>query len=60
MSLHQISVEELPVKARKGISKQQMSYIDEFRFFEDEKTGDIQAYYAGELLCVFQYGKWYW
>ena len=52
-----IAFRSLPLKARNRISRRQRSYIDEFTFFE-RLSGNIEAWYAGELLAVWDGIGW--
>lgn len=56
--MKEIKFEELPEAAKNGISDDQQSYADEFIFVLHEKTGMIEAYYAEELLAVFDGKVW--
>jgi len=52
-----ITFQDLPMRAQKLISKRQQSYIDEFTFFW-QSPRFIEAWYAGELLAVFDGRGW--
>ncbi len=47
-----IPFDQLPQKAKDRISKAQQSYADEFTF-KRRADGDIEAWYANELLVVW-------
>lgn len=57
MTRRRISHRDLPKAAWKKISAAQKSYIDEFKFYE-RTNGDIEAWYAGELLAVWNGKGW--
>jgi len=57
MSRNEIAGSNLPKKALSQISKRQQSYLDEFRFFAI-KGCKVEAWYAGELLAVWDGKKW--
>jgi hypothetical protein len=54
--MKKITFVQLPIRAQRSISQRQQSYIDEFTFYQAEDH--IQAFYAGELLCVFRDNGW--
>lgn len=51
-----IQFSDLPIEAQADISEEQLSYIDEFSFFQDE--GLITAYYANEPIAAWDGHRW--
>jgi hypothetical protein len=49
---------KLPSAARKRVSKKQLSYIDEFRFYREQESGHIEAWYAGLHLATWNGKEW--
>lgn len=58
MSAKEIQFSELPIEAQAGISEEQRSYIDEFKFIYDD--GLISVYYADgeEPLSTWDGHRW--
>src|SRR6266699_3650162 len=57
MAPKEISYAELPEQAKNLISEEQKSYLDEFSFLQSE-DGNIAAWYAGEVLAVWNGSGW--
>jgi hypothetical protein len=55
--MKRIAYDKLPKKAIAAISKRQRTYIDEF-VFRQYKNGLIAAYYAGDLVGVWDGRSW--
>lgn len=51
-----LKFEDLPKEAQAGLSEDQVSYIDEFTFYENGEV--IEGWYAGDLLAVWQGQGW--
>jgi hypothetical protein len=53
-----VDFRDLPTKAKRRMSKDQRSYADEFTFLRAHPRDIIEAWYAGELLAVWDGVDW--
>jgi hypothetical protein len=55
--MKRIESDKLPTAALQQISKDQLSYLDEFSFYQ-LPNGRVHAFYANELISIWNGKDW--